>query len=121
ATFKDFLGRTGDGVMATVRQETGGGGLQVLWDRRGLDERNTAGTAEDGLGPGIDTRGVGGYIIIPPSNHVSGGSYRWARDHGPDEHALLPLPKAVVAELQRARDAKAQRRGSAAQEVLPVL
>ncbi len=47
--------------------------------------RNSAGA----LGKGIDTRGVGGYVVAPPSfNQFTGTTYRWA-----DKNAeLAPLP-----------------------------
>ncbi len=51
---------------------TGGGGVH-LWYRlppgRGLPST---------LGPGIDIKQQGGYVLAPPSNHVSGGVYAWA-------------------------------------------
>jgi hypothetical protein len=32
------------------------------------------------IGPGIDVRGNGGYICLPPSRNATGGEYRWDPD-----------------------------------------
>lgn len=32
------------------------------------------------VAPDIDIRGAGGYVILPPSNHYSGGKYSWLTD-----------------------------------------
>lgn len=57
---------------------------------------NSAGT----LGPGLDTRGVGGYVVAPPSfNPYTDKTYRWA-----DKNAeLAPLPDPWVSALADAK------------------
>lgn len=47
--------------------------------------KNTTGT----LGQDIDTRGDGGYVVLPPSVHPTGEAYRWA-DASPAAPAELP-------------------------------
>jgi KaiC/GvpD/RAD55 family RecA-like ATPase len=56
--------------------------------------RNTAGR----LGPKIDTRGEGGYIVAPPSVHPNGGRYRWVVP--PNKAAVAPLPQAIADQLE---------------------
>jgi hypothetical protein len=62
-----------NGPVETLSTITGGGGNHFLFISNGANLRNTAGK----LGKGIDTRGDGGYIILPPSVHVSGNRYEW--------------------------------------------
>jgi hypothetical protein len=42
------------------------------------------------LRPGLDVRGDGGYVVLPPSRHASGQKYRWLT--APDEMALAWIP-----------------------------
>lgn len=50
---------------------------------------------------GIDTRGNGGNIVLPPSIHPNGGIYRW---HLPlEDRDLPPLPNTIVARLDKDR------------------
>jgi len=44
------------------------------------------------LGPGLDIRGDGGYIIAPPSMHASRKHYAWEVTHDPDDMPLALLP-----------------------------
>jgi hypothetical protein len=75
----------------TWRAKTGGGGTH-LWfaPPAGTVIRNSAGR----LGAGLDIRAAGGYVIAPPSKHVSGGCYVWV-NRGP----LAPLPQWIITEL----------------------
>lgn len=58
----------------TLQQETGGGGRHLFFQvPDNLSIRNSAGK----LGPNLDVRGEGGYVIFPPSRHASGARYRF--------------------------------------------
>jgi hypothetical protein len=66
---------------------TGGGGQHLLFKvPPGVEIKNSAGK----LAPGIDVRGEGGYIVLPPSIHPSGKPYAWADDNTTIE--ILPEP-----------------------------
>ena len=66
------LERTGTPIPKTARARTGGGGIHVFFrNPRGTKIRNSAGL----LGPGLDVRGDGGYVVVPPSR--TQGPYQW--------------------------------------------
>ena len=71
ATLGELQQRYGP-LPETLTARTGGGG-QHLALRVPFPVRNTAGV----LGPGVDTRGEGGYAVTSPSKHASGASYYW--------------------------------------------
>jgi len=64
----------------TVETITGGG--RHIWFRApsGRVIRNSVGKKNSGLGEGIDMRGEGGYIVVPPSIHPSGRKYTFSVD-----------------------------------------
>lgn len=58
--------------LDTFTTRTGSGGKHIVWKMpTGAPLGNSAGK----LGKGLDTRGEGGYIIVPPSGHPSGNLY----------------------------------------------
>jgi hypothetical protein len=61
-------------LPVTTQAMTGGGGIHLLFKHPGghIKSRPNA------LGPGIDIKADGGYIMAPPSVHPDGGLYRWA-------------------------------------------
>jgi hypothetical protein len=86
-----------DTIPHTWAVRTGGGGLHIyLRPPNGSTIGNSAGK----LGPGLDVRAKGGYVVAPPSRHISGTPYEWI--FSPDEAPLAATPMwlsaAMVAE-----------------------
>jgi hypothetical protein len=76
-----------------LRARTGSGGWHLYFAHPGVPVRNSAGR----LGPGLDVRGDGGYVIGPPSNHRSGRTYSFV-----DAAASIPpLPPWLAREVTR--------------------
>ena len=73
-----------------INKKTGlhsGGGLHLYFRYPlGLDLRNAQ--DRDDV-PGIDWRGNGGYVLLPPSAHPDGGNYAWSVDSA-DTFAEIP-------------------------------
>lgn len=79
----------------TWRFLTGGGGEHILFRHPGAAVPNSAGQ----VGPGIDVRGDGGYIVAPPSQHISGRPYAISVDHHPDDVQLAEMPAWLLSRL----------------------
>jgi hypothetical protein len=75
-------------LPATVEAQTGSGGRHLLFKHPGQRIPNSAGL----LGPGLDIRGDGGYIVVPPSLHVSGRRYAWDGAQNPVHMEPSPMP-----------------------------
>lgn len=74
--------------LETWCQTTGGGGRQLFF-------RAPAGWhAPTNRTPiGVDIRGQGGFAMLPPSEHMSGGAYAWDDGYAPWECAILNAPQ----------------------------
>lgn len=73
----------------TPESLTGGGGRHIIFNHPGVMIRNSAGK----LGPGLDIRGDGGYIVAPPSIHPNGNSYLWEETSKPSKTPVAYPPK----------------------------
>ncbi|MBI4369725.1 MAG: bifunctional DNA primase/polymerase [Elusimicrobia bacterium] len=58
----------------TLECLTGGGGRHLYFIHPGAPVKNKI-----GFMPGLDIRGDGGYVVAPPSVHISGGLYQWKK------------------------------------------
>jgi hypothetical protein len=83
----------------TASTVTGSGGQHYLFRANANTVvRNSSGL----LGPGIDVRGDGGYIVAPPSLHASGRTYEWECDPADTTLAVYPDELASFAKPRRA-------------------
>ena len=87
----------------TLRQITGSGGEHYFFDSD-REVRNST----NRVSRAIDVRGIGGYVILPPSNHVSGNKYRWANSRTTIRSAPQWLVDLAVGEHIDPRQDKAQ-------------
>ena len=85
----------GDWTLRRLEEQDGGlphtptvmtGDGRHIWLRHnGVPVRSTT----HGLGPGVDIKGAGGYVVAPPSRHENGQRYEWITD-GPRRRAVVP-------------------------------
>lgn len=76
----------------TARVHTGSGGLHLYYRHPGHPVPCSQGKPGQGLGPGIDVKADGGYVVLPPSVHPrTGRPYRWIPGH-----AIQEMPPALL-------------------------
>lgn len=95
-TWAQFVERNGGRLPDTAIARTGGGGLHILF-------RHDPERALVKPGKGVDIKGDGGYIVVEPSGHASGGRYLWDAEADPlegqsiaDAPAWLSAPRAAT-------------------------
>jgi hypothetical protein len=76
-----------DVIPHTWCVRTGSAGLHIYL---AAPSSSTISNSAGKLGPGLDIRATGGYVIAPPSKHISGSRYEWI--FNPDEAPLATIP-----------------------------
>lgn len=76
------LVRANGQIPDTVEAITGSGGRHLFF-RYPPDRR--IGNTTSKLGPGLDIRGSGGYVVVEPSIHITGDAYAWEGSSDPTE------------------------------------
>lgn len=97
-TLANLETRNGE-LPPTWAVETGGGGVHFYFKMPNADIRNSAGA----IGPGIDVRGNGGYVVAPPSIHASGQKYKWSTGRHPTNTPMADVPEWLLARLAPSR------------------
>jgi putative DNA primase/helicase len=87
----------------TVRQLTPGGGFHSVLQRPDWPHVRPPKTP---LGPGIDIKCDGGYIIATPSTHVRNRHYCFEIGFGFDDYPLAPAPGWLLARLEQRTKAR---------------
>jgi hypothetical protein len=82
-----------------VTARSGGGGRHYFFRYPECGIKNS----ESKIAPGIDTRGMGGYVLLPPSNHKSGGVYTWMEGREPGQIELAQCPEWIIEALKEKR------------------
>ena len=73
ASIQEYERETGKTLPETLAVQTGSGGVHYYYELPpDVPLRN-----REGVRPAVDVRGVGGYVVSPPSIHLSGHPYRW--------------------------------------------
>jgi putative DNA primase/helicase len=100
-----------ENVPTTVTVKTGTGGYHYYFE---MPKDFSVGSTTNRIGKGIDTRGVGGQVIIPPSIHPSGNQYVWV--HDPFKTKIAKAPAWLLQKLMNVKVDQAPSFGAEIQE-----
>ncbi|HPD48662.1 MAG TPA: bifunctional DNA primase/polymerase [Anaerohalosphaeraceae bacterium] len=104
-------------VPATLEVATGGGGRHFYFR---YPQAGRVRNSVSRIAPGLDVRSDGGYVVAPPSVHISGHEYRWRGDPGAVDLAACPEWLLESAEAAGAATETAVERGEIATEGEPI-
>ncbi len=104
----DTLARLDErGILpGTLMVQSGGGGVHLYYAHPGGYAMGSA----NRLGPGVDVKADGGYVVAPPSLHRSGHRYAWT-GNGRCDYPLTPLHPEVSAVVVRQEQAERRHNG----------
>ncbi len=94
----------------TVTVLTGNGGTH-LWYRQPDDVQFGSSRGTE-LPDGVDIRGLGNLVIVPPSLHRTGRRYQFENGYSPAEMKIAPLPDVLREILERAQGTQQRRPGA---------
>lgn len=70
--------------LDTLKSRTGGGGVHLFYRTK----KNLSNAV--GILPGVDFRAEGGYVVVPPSQHITGKHYQWLNNN-----KIINLPESI--------------------------
>lgn len=92
----------------TVQVVTGSGGAHFYFKTFGPVQNSV-----QRVGKGIDVRGTGGLVVVPPSMHETGNAYTWAEGRALGEVEVLPCPAWLLGLAARKNPTKKDRAAQA--------
>jgi bifunctional DNA primase/polymerase-like protein/primase-like protein len=92
-SLRKFLGK--HDLPRTPEARTGGKGSH----RYLTDASKVKFKSRNSVLPGVDVKADGGYVVAPPSSHVSGRRYLWYDGLAPSETELAPVPSWLASQL----------------------
>jgi len=95
----------------TATSVTGSGGRQLFF----LYHTDTpVYNTSSSIAPNLDVRGEGGYVILPPSRHITGRNYHWQGEHSLKQLSYVEAPQWLVkASIEASKRARGKANGAA--------
>jgi hypothetical protein len=119
----DIDGPDGEETLEALAAELGplpetvealtGKGRHLYFNHPGVEIRPSAGV----LGPALDVRGDGGYVVGPPSLHYTGRRYEWEVTRHLEDMDPADLPEAWIRKLQQKGKPKRAQRTAQAEKI----